>query len=332
MTSVLSVCVVLSICACSLKTKTEYTIVETNDTYSVSPYIHIGGEVDDKITLDGVLNESFYQGQNWMTTKKTEFGSRTAEVVTTTYFAENGLLIGSYVTDDYGLYYNENRVLGNNSYLEYFFANGSSSTFSDGFYQMIVDVGLTTRMISSNGSILFYFQDMDNDTAPSYAINFSDKDVNLTDGSAHSYTSEMYFSYELLGWDEQPESVYLSPVLLTSYDYEESENDWWLAANQLSFYSWLNTKMFTFDKDGFVSNSIEITSIGGTVAEEHGYNWSVTGDIVNIIIQADEGKTLTSFVVNGLQLKNSIVWDTNTGIGTYTRTSSGDLNIIAAFG
>lgn len=325
LSAILLCCVSAFVGCCNDNTR---NVIETDDTYTVSPFVHIGGAMDEEITIDGIMDEPFYEGRHWMIAHKT--GNASATVSTTTYFGKNGLLIAGKVVDDVGVYYNSQRALGQNSYIEYFFTNGNTKTWAEGFFEMIVDVGMNTRMFEHRDGWHSYLAGWDEENEPSYALHFEGEEFNFTDGSVHEYSVETYFPYELLGWDSAPETVYVTPVLLTSLSADGSQTEQWLIANKLSFYGWDKSKMFTFDENGFADNTLTIyPTKGGTVAEEHGDDYCVTGDEVIVYVTPDAGNELDTFLVNGVSMADKIEW--LNGVGTYKFTCQGDVAISATF-
>lgn len=59
-------------------------------------------EVDEGITIDGVFDESFYTGRNWLSLNKIMQQSDRTETGTlemTTYFSETGLVVAAHIVD-----------------------------------------------------------------------------------------------------------------------------------------------------------------------------------------------------------------------------------------
>ena len=83
---------------------------------------------------------------------------------------------------------------------------------------------------------------------------------------------------------------------------------------------------YVFDRNGFISNDLTIEEAeGGTVTEEWGYDWTITGDIVNLNIAPDDGWRLAHLYVNGEDVAEDVVGS------VYSFASQGDVTVRPEF-
>ena len=139
--------------------------------------------------------------------------------------------------------------------------------------------------------------------------------------------------YALFGRSECTSTVYFNPTMISATldEYGSAVADlrtWYnFGGEQSSLNGWSKPNSgYVFDRNGFISNDLTIEEAeGGTVTEEWGYDWTITGDIVNLNIAPDEGWRLAHLYVNGEDVAEDVVGS------VYTFTSQGDVTVRPEF-
>lgn len=314
-----------SFAGCSGDDNSGFNIIPAEKTYEPDYKPMSGAILDADMVIDGKFEEDFYSDLQWIEFHKID-GTQTATVNMTVRIGENGILIAATVTENTLITYNEARVSASNSGLEFYVALGGSTTWADGLYEIDIDAGekFNIRKFLPD----YYESAITWETAPVYAVI---RDGDLMSGECTGYAVELFLPYGLLGGETyRYEEVYVNPTHLAVPDWNinTSVRNWYnFGARQSSLYSWDTPfQGYTFDWRGAVINHLVIEEAeGGSVTEEWGYDWTVTGDTVNLNIVEDEGYALTSLLVNGEECIDDVVAD------TYSFTSQGNTTVVPLF-
>ena len=310
---------------CSEDGGSAYNIVPTEKTYEPDNKPMSGATLDSDMVVDGKFEEDFYEDLQWIEFHKLD-GTQTATVNMTVRIGENGILIAADVSENTLITYSEGRVPASNSGLELYVALGGSTTWVDGLFEIDITAGEQFNIRQASPD--FIESAITWETAPYYAVI---RDGDLMSGECTGYSVELFLPYGLLdGETYRYEEVYVNPTHIAVPDWSISTGtrNWYnFGARQNSLYAWGTPfQGYTFDWRGAVINSLVIEEAeGGRVSEEWGYDWTITGDVVNLNIAANEGYMLTSLLVNGEECIDDVV------TGTYSFTAQGDTTVVPVF-
>lgn len=152
----------------------------------------------------------------------------------------------------------------------------------------------------------------------------------INDSECTGYSVELFIPYELFGREGRCNEVYVNTTHIAMPDWETTEvRNWYnFGGRQSSLYDWSSLNQgYTFDRNGAVINQLRIKqTAGGIVSEEFGYDYTITGDTVNITIQPDAGYKLSSLKVNGVESIDNVL----NGV-YYSFVSTGDCDIVPTF-
>lgn len=314
----------VSLAACSSEIKTVYNVIGTEETYTPDQVPASGAPIDEDISIDGNFDESFYNDLQWLHLSKVD-GTQTATVDMTVRIAQQGLLIAADVTENTLITYNATRPAAYDSGIEFYLGFGDGVTWRDGLYEIDMTAGerFNIRKYSASGYVDY---PVAYDTSPSYAVI---RDGSLMDGECTGYRFELFLPYALFGREGRCNEVYVNPTHHAVPDWELTEvrSRYQFGERQSSLYGWDKLNQgFTFDRNGAVINSLAIESAeGGSVTEEFGYDYCITGDTVNLNIEADEGYALASLLVNGKECIGDVV------ANVYSFTAAGDATVLPIF-
>ena len=308
-----------------------YRITDKTDEY----ILYTSGSsvaVDQGIKIDGVFDESFYSGRNWLKANKRLEQSGQTETGTlemTTYFSETGIVIAAHITDSRAAVYSSSVATGNQTCFSGYFAFGDTTASGDDVYEIENTVANTFKIsefVSGSLQVMATAEDV----TPVHAVR---RVGDVTKGECYEYYVEYFMPYALFGRSERPDTVYFNPTMISATldEYGSAISDlrtWYnFGERQCSLYGWSKPNSgYVFDRNGFVSNDLTIEdAAGGSVTEEWGYDWTITGDRVNLRIAPDAGKHLAHLYVNGKDVAEEVVG------GVYSFTSSGDVTVRPVF-
>lgn len=316
-----------ALAACAGGESVTYNVIHSGGSYE--PYVRpmTGAEIDEEITLDGAFDESFYDDLEWYVGHK-QVGTRTATLRMTAYIARGGLLIGIDVDEGWLVSYNPARLTANNSCVELYLSLSGAEEANGNVYELDVTAHGESQYrvkdpMAADGTFDPYGYTYE--TSPAYEIAL--KGGSILSGECTGYAIEFYLPWTFFGRTSRPEYVNINPTLITPiFDYG-NDRDWYCFGLQQSptICHWAALDGYRFDKTGFVHNDITISATGGTVTERFGRDWCVTGDSVNFDIQAEDGKTLTSLLVNGTERVGDV------SNGAISVVCEGDIDIVATF-
>ena len=320
-------CGALSAC----DSQTQYNVIKSDKEYTFERYHKSTAVLDDEVTLDGEFNEDFYQNRNWFHGKKRK-GQVTADVKLTTYTGKNGIYIAAHVQESTVVYYNPSIISSWNSGLEFYFAFGEANTWQDGFYEITATAGeqFDVRKAEINAGGEFRNMSLTRETTPQIAVK---RTGDLLGETCQEYQFEAFLPYSLFGRTTRPDTVNIAVChhAASSAEMSNSRDRYEFCKENLSFYGWLNPKGgYTFNADGFVSNKLDITSIGGgTVAEIHDNDYAVTDNITQFTVTPDSGKKISGIEV----INNGVTSDVTASVknGKFCVVCKGDIFIKATF-
>ena len=289
-------------------------------------------KVDAGITIDGTFDESFYTGRNWLTLNKRMQQSGQTETGTlemTTYFSETGIVVAAHIVDSRAAVSGSSVATSDQTCFSGYFAFGDTTSTGGGVYE-VENTASNLFKISEFVAGELQVMNTEPDVTPVHAVHCIG---DLQNGECYEYYVEYFMPYALFGRSSVPDTVYFNPTMISATldDNGEAIDDlrtWYnFGEQQSALYGWGKPNSgYVFDDNGFVSNSLDIEeSEGGSVTEEWGYDWTVTGDRVNLKIAADKGYKLTSLRVNGEECIDEIV------AGVYFFTATGDTTVVPVF-
>lgn len=314
--------------ACAGEGNTVYNVIHSSVAYEPSVRPMTGAAIDEEISLDGVFDESFYDGLEWYVGYK-QVGTRTATMRLTTYIARGGLLIGIDVDEGWLVSYDSTRFTSNNSCAELYLSLAGAEQPSGNLFELDITAHGESRYrvwkTEYGDNITFDAYAYSYENSPAYEITL--KGGSIDSGKCTGYAIELYLPWSFFGRTYRPEYVSINPTLITPIFETGSDRDWYCFGIQQSpaICHWAALDGYRFDATGFVHNDVTISATGGTVAERFGRDWCVTGDTVNFDIQAEDGKTLTSLLVNGTESVANVV------NGAISIVCEGDIDIVATF-
>lgn len=288
--------------------------------------------VDQGITIDGVFDEAFYTNRKWLKANKILQQSGQTETGTlemTTYFSETGIVIAAHITDSRAAVYSSTVATGNQTCFSGYFAFGDTTTAGDDVYEIentAANMFKISEFVSGGLQVLSTAENV----TPVHAVR---RVGDITKGECYEYYVEYFMPYVLFGRTSRPVTVYFNPTMISATldEYGSAIADlrtWYnFGEKQSSLYGWSKPNSgYVFDRNGFVSNSLTIEEAeGGSVTEEWGYDWTITGDMVNLNVTPDEGWRLAHLYVNGEDESKSVYG------GVYTFVSAGNVTVEPVF-
>ena len=308
-----------------------YRITDKTDEY----ILYTSGSsvvVDPGINIDGVFDESFYSGRNWLKANKILEQSGQTETGTlemTTYFSETGIVIAAHIVDSRAAVYSSSVATGNQTCFSGYFAFGDATTTGDDVYEIentVANVFKISEFVSGGLQVMY----TEENVTPVHAVR---RVGDITKGECYEYYVEYFMPYALFGRSECTSTVYFNPSMISATLDEYGSDIWSLrtwynfGGRQSSLNGWGKPNCgYVFDRNGFISNDLTIEEAeGGTVTEEWGYDWTITGDMVNLNIAPDEGWRLAHLYVNGEDVAEEVVEN------VYSFVSAGNVTVEPVF-
>lgn len=305
----------------------EYKIIDTTEEYVFTGNQTSNVIPDAEIKIDGVFDEDFYKDRKWFEGhKKLDGEDGTLEM--TTYFSKTGIVVAAKIKDSRPAVYSNTVSTGLQTCFSGYFAFGDATFQADGVYEVECTVGnrfKLSRFVDGNLQVVTILPD----DMPVTAVV---REGDIKKGECFNYNIEYFLPYSLFDRDSRPEKIYFNPTMISATLDENGETiadlrTWYnFGDKQSSLYGWGNPNQgYAFDRNGFICNEISIQATGGSVSEEWGYDWCVTGDTVNFTVEPEAGKTLSSLTVNGEQKKDDVK------DGKLSVVCNGDIDIVANF-
>ena len=311
--------------------KYEYRLTDKTEEYVVNT-TGSSVTVDQGIVIDGVFDEAFYTNRKWLKANKILQQSGQTETGTlemTTYFSETGIVVAAHITDSRAAVYSSSVATGNQTCFSGYFAFGDTTTSGDDVYEVentAANMFKISEFVSGGLQVMYTSEDV----TPVHAVR---RVGDITKGECYEYYVEYFMPYALFGRTSRPVTVYFNPTMISATldEYGSAISDlrtWYnFGDHQSSLYGWSKPNSgYVFDRNGFVSNTLTIKEAeGGTVTEEWGYDWTITGDMVNLNVTPDEGYRLTHLYVNGEECVDDVV------AGTYSFMAQGNVTVVPEF-
>ena len=298
-----------SICALSLGicTFAGCTTITQGDESKLPEYSGQHGEQEqgsllpenDVITLDGVLDESVYEGQEWLdvtapgTLREDSVGCRGVGVKATTVYGQEGVYLAFDVSNSF-VYVDLDHVRKG------WKDSGLSVYLQDA-------LGLKYEIcLAADGYI---FMQTGHPLVGMACVGTIKGEVNTAD--ATGYVLETYLPWEALGYDEAQAALQMDIAVVVSTDTQGERNGWESLGGSLkSGWSWNNPSTYwTWGAGGFESTPLELSiedydeTAGSVAFAKDSYQ---AGDDVVINVSANQGYAVQSVIVNGTQMRDSV--------------------------
>ena len=327
--AVMSVATAGLLAGCGLQAKGpqyEYTVIKSDKDYSFDKEIPV---VDGNVKIDGKFDESFYnESRKWFKGHKIS-NNEDGTLDVTTYFSKSGIVVAAKFRDSLPVVYSEHVATGNSSCFNCYFSVDSKSSPNYSVYEIECSAGN-----EFNFSIMTPLGISNIDTSGYGIYSAVVRHGSVAKGECYGFDAEYFMPWSLFGLETRPELVYLNPTMISSRFNDEN------LLESGTFRTWYNfgarqspeisawgayNQGYVFDKDGFISNKITIQASGGTVTEEWGYDWCLTGDTVNFNVKPEAGKELVSITANGRDVTGEVKK------GVLSVHCNGDIEINATF-
>lgn len=327
--AVMSVAAAGLLAGCGLQAKGpqyEYTVIKSDKTYGFGKENPV---VDGNVKIDGKFDESFYnESRKWFKGHKIS-NNEDGTLDVTTYFSKSGIVVAAKFRDSLPVVYSEHVATGNSSCFNCYFSVDSKSSPNYSVYEIECSAGN-----EFNFSIMTPLGIRNIDTSGYGIYSAVVRHGSVAKGECYGFDAEYFMPWSLFGLETRPELVYLNPTMISSRFNDEN------LLQDGAFRTWYNfgarqspeisawgayNQGYVFDKDGFISNKITIQAAGGTVTEEWGYDWCLTGDTVNFNVKPEAGKELVSITANGRDVTGEVKK------GVLSVRCGGDIEISATF-
>ena len=275
MFSVLAVlfCICMMVCACS-----------DNESKQATP--------DANVTIDGALDEDFWEEQKWLTNTYLD-GSGNKTIQSTASFGKNGLYFGV-TLEDQAVYNDDDGVL------QVYFASEEYSSVADGLYRFSFAAGGTAALTKYTESGNFESVTPDDESMPQTAMQ--------RNGAV--YNAEIFLPYALFG--NTIDSVWFNaavPVSGSDEWYNFAENE--IGGDPLTVNTW-----WPMNASGLHAYDISIESgEGGQISTTRDY--LLPGEKVVFTFNVEDGHYIKALTLNGID----VLGDVREGGGVITYTS-----------
>ncbi len=285
--------------------------INLNDLPDADPYTYHNpdaakAEPDPGITIDGVLDEEIYQGKNWMWLHNDD-GGNNVTIGITSHWGEKGMYFVYDVTESVPIYVNLDRASYMNSCIEMYLAPSYVTSRNQNSYfeiDMLPTGNLNFKM--SNG------RDTYSDVTTTYdkmaVLGATTKGGEVNTPDCYGYNLELFIPWEYMNWlgmdvDSMKDGfVYINPAHITSNNLNGTDSNldrmWYHYAQQQGADFSQIYQYFRFDGDGamgVVPVTVEKAE-GCTVSSDP---TAVFGVETILTVKPENGKAVTSFVVNG---------------------------------
>lgn len=307
-----------------------YRVIPSTDDYEFTGNITTTVVPDEGINIDGVFDEDFYENKKWFKGNKVTASGETGTMEVVTHFAKTGIVVAAKVRDSRPAVHSSWVETGNLSCFNCYFAFGDATVQTDGLYEVECTAGNRFKISRFTPSGIKNLSP-ELDETPVSAVK---REGDIKSGECYNYDVEYFMPYSLFGRTARPDTVFLSPTMISSTldetgNYIQAARTWYnFSMNQLSdkLSGWGKVNQgIVFDQNGFICNDIEIDAQGGTVEQIYGNDWCLVGDVVKFNISQDNGKTLQTLTVNGADRKADVE------NGTLAVNCTGDIKIVARF-
>lgn len=284
---------------------------------------------NDPVTVDGVLDETIYSENAWMdyTTKNKDgegLGTSEINVKGTTVYGEEGFYVAFDVSNSFVFVDLEhNRYAFYDSGISVYLGFPGSTSHN---YEicLIPDGFVRVASYMNNGFV---------DGGLTGVVSAGTVKGEMNTYEADGYYIETYFPWSAFGLEEAPCGVKMDIAVVASSDAEMEGRDGWesLGSSYLSTWRWANPASYwTWGAGGFESAPLDITiaeydsKMGSVSLGKESY--SALEDVV-INIAPEEGYTISSVLVNGTQMRDSVQGTTLT-LSSYSGAQALDIQVV----
>ena len=284
--------------------------------------------LDSNVTLDGNLNESFWNETAPYYYRLEVSPNYFVELTAKVHFGENGIYFGIDVDDD-NVNYHESRRATQNSGVEMMFAAGNSTQVEGEALRYIVNAGgKTTFAKYTDGDYIDWLSEKS--TAPRSATVL--KGGEIGSGTCTGYRSEVFIPKKHFG-GEIPDSVKANfGLICTASSTTQLDRTYKNLGGIQTSASWTNPQTwFSFGENGFESNAVILQEAeNGSITSD--FDYSLPGMKTNIVIMPAAGYRPSSVTKNGQSLDLTTFGRGQNGEYIYTHVGTGeDVTFVAEF-
>ncbi len=286
-------------------------------------------EPDSGITIDGVLDEDVYKDKNWMWLHNDD-GGNNVTIGITSHWGEKGIYFVYDVTESVPIYVNLDRASYMNSCIEMYLAPSTVTSNSQNSYfeiDLLPTGNLNFKMSNGRGT----YTDVTTTHDKMAVLGATTKGGEVNTPECYGYNLELFIPWEYLQWlgmdaDAMKDSfVYVNPAHITSNNLNGVDSNldryWYSYAEQLGTDFGAIYRYYRFDKTGALG-TVPVTAEKADGCTLIADPTAVSGVETTISVKPDEGKTITSFEINGEEyIKTAVFLEDGTA---YVKVRPGD--------
>ncbi|MDE6274833.1 MAG: carboxypeptidase-like regulatory domain-containing protein, partial [Clostridiales bacterium] len=306
--------------AAAVGCSTDYVSPEysyTNPNRDVTPH-----EKDPEFTLDGKLDEGFWQQSRWLQSYKAS--NPLVNYKATSWIGEKGLYMAFDVNDP-TVYVNPDRSVYINSGIELYLSDNSAEAMTTGFnhaYEVELSADGKTSNVTKWGPSGYkgaWQEQFD------FAVTPKGGAVNTSECTG--YVMEAFFPNRMFGATEKMDAVRANIAILSTIDYTSNARDWWNSGEQDIGCIWgTPASWYEFGADGLhgafdvTFTASENVSISGKISALRGKSYTAT-------FTPAAGYAVSKVTCNGVDVTNKLTY-TATAV-QYTTIANEDLTFAA---
>ncbi len=335
---VLILTLTIMICLCAFGCSSEGKIQEilTEEEYSYVNPDESKADTDAGMVIDGVLDETQYQNNQWLYLHNDE-GGNNVDIAMTSYFGEKGMYFVYDVTESVPIYVNLDRASYLNSCIEMYFAPSSVTSLKQNSY-FEVDMLPTGDMMfkKSNGKGGYVNVATTDDIMAHLGATTKGGDVNTPE--CYGYSLELFVPWEYmtrLGLDAQEMQngfVYVDPAHITSYNLLGTDTSvdryWYFFAQQQGAGFGDVGQYFRFDGSGVIG-TVPVTADQAEHCTIAADPYVIPGVQNTVTVTPESGYALTSVLVDGKEMIQQVNF-TQDGAATLAVRSGNQGMVISA--
>lgn len=286
-------------------------------------------DIDEEVTLDGNLDESFWSEKRWFESYLESSPQVTLRV--TSHFGEKGVYFAFDVNDP-EVYAVPERFTWYNSAVELYVstADGANNLANGDAYEADVDASGRTsiRKWSRQGVGAYGFNNWPTEMYGEAVT----KNGAVNTAECTGYTVEMFIPWEGLGGEKQ-EFLYVNPTLIRTSSANPVDQDriWYNFGMEERGAAWGSAgTWWVFDENGL--DALDVTTSVSGAGSLNARSYVVAGDDYTFMIEPEAGNYLKSLVIDGVDVTDNIRHNYAAGTASYTATNVSDaLSIEAEF-
>lgn len=286
-------------------------------------------DIDEEVTLDGNLDESFWSEKRWFESYLESSPQVTLRV--TSHFGEKGVYFAFDVNDP-EVYAVPERFTWYNSAVELYVstADGANNLANGDAYEADVDASGRTsiRKWSRQGVGAYGFNNWPTEMYGEAVT----KNGAVNTAECTGYTVEMFIPWEGLGGERQ-EFLYVNPTLIRTSSANPVDQDriWYNFGMEERGAAWGSAgTWWVFDENGL--DALDVTTSVSGAGSLNARSYVVAGDDYTFMIEPEAGNYLKSLVIDGVDVTDNIRHNYAAGMASYTATNVSDaLSIEAEF-